>query len=283
MSDGRGAGLRPLAFSLLTIVATVYLAAALLLYAFQPSFIYFPFRQLDATPADAGLAYEDVGIATADGLRLHGWYVPAPNARGTLLFLHGNAGNIGHRLDSLVIFHRLGLSTLIIDYRGYGRSPGTPSERGTYTDATAAWSWLTSTRGIEARRIVVFGRSLGAAVATELASRERPAGLILESPFPSVRAMARHYYPWLPSGLLVRIRYPLTDYLQRVRCPVLVVHSRTDEIVPFELGRRVYAAAPQPKWLLEIEGGHNDGFLVSGAHYTAGLGAFLERVLPPRT
>lgn len=270
-----------LLLALVTILATTWLAAFALLYAFQPSFIYFPARTLAATPADAGLAWEDVRLRTADGVALHGWYVPAEPVRGTLLFLHGNAGNISHRLSSLAQFHRLGLATLIVDYRGYGRSEGSPDEAGTYADAHAAWRYLTAERGIDPGRIVVFGRSLGGAVAAELAARTTPAGLIVESAFTSVRAMSRHYYPWLPTALLVRIRYPTLAYLRAIRCPVLVAHSRADEIVPPAFGRELYAAAPGPKWFLELDGGHNDGHLVTGSRYLEALDRFLAQVLPP--
>jgi fermentation-respiration switch protein FrsA (DUF1100 family) len=278
--------------SLLTVLAGVYVLLGLVLYLFQGSLVFLanvPGRTLDASPAEMGLDYEDVAIGTADGERLHGWYVPVAarggnEARGVLLFFHGNAGNISHRLDSIAIFHRLGLDVLIIDYRGYGRSTGKPSEVGTYRDAQAAWDYLVRERGVAPGRIVVFGRSLGGAVGAWLASRlpadETPAAVIIESTFSSGADMARRLYPVFPARLLTRLEYPVADYAARLRCPVLVVHSRDDEIVPYAMGRAIYAAAPQPKSFLELRGDHNAGFWISRETYVPGLEAFLAGVLP---
>lgn len=276
---------------LLAMLAGIYVLLGVMLYLFQGSMVYLanlPSRSLDATPADAGLDYEDVDIDTADGERLHGWYVPAAppgqgEARGVLLFFHGNAGNISHRLDSIAIFHRLGLDVLIVDYRGYGRSTGKPTERGTYRDAQAAWEYLVAERGIEPGRIVVFGRSLGGAVGAWLAGQlpapEAPAAVIIESSFSSGAAMARRLYPVFPARLLTRLKYPVVEYAARLNSPLLVVHSRDDEIIPFSMGRAIYAAAPEPKSFLELRGDHNSGFWISRESYTAGLDRFLKEVL----
>ncbi|HSG94905.1 MAG TPA: alpha/beta hydrolase, partial [Afifellaceae bacterium] len=198
---------------------------------------------------------------------------------GVVLFFHGNAGNISHRLDSLRIFNALNLDTLIFDYRGYGRSDGKVSERGTYRDGEAAWRYLTVERGIAAEDIVLFGRSLGAAIATYVASRHTPGALIVESGFVSVPDMAANLYPWLPARRLARIKFPAGDYLRAVSCPVLIVHSRDDEIIPFEQGRKLFERALEPKHFLELRGGHNDGFLVSGRRYLDGLDNFLAASL----
>ncbi|MDX1605666.1 MAG: alpha/beta hydrolase [Candidatus Competibacterales bacterium] len=256
-----------------------YAALVLALYLFQDRLLYLPGvpgRALEATPAALGLDYETVEPRTADGLTLHGWFVPHPKPRGVLLFCHGNAGNISHRLDSIRVFHELGLSVLIFDYRGYGRSEGRPSEAGTYRDAEAAWEYLTGTRGIPPGRIVVFGRSLGAAVAAELATRVRPAALILESAFTSAPELAGELYPWLPARHLTRFRYATIDALARLEAPLLIIHARGDEIVPYAHARRLFEAAPEPWRLLELRGGHNDGFLVSIGIYRSGLDAFLD-------
>jgi hypothetical protein len=285
--------------SLVGILAGVYVVLGLLLYLFQGSMVFLanlPGRSLDATPGDIGLSWDDVYIDTDDGERLHGWYVPAlvpalvpapPNAvseaRGVLLFFHGNAGNISHRLESIALFNRLGLDVLIVDYRGYGRSTGKPTEAGTYRDAQAAWDYLLRERAVAPGRIVVFGRSLGGAVGAWLASQrpvgETPAAVIIESSFSSGADMARRLYPIFPVRLLTRLKYPVVDYVARLRCPVLVVHSRDDEIIPYAMGRAVYAAAAQPKSFLELRGDHNAGFWISREVYTAGLEAFLAEVL----
>jgi hypothetical protein len=240
-----------------------------------------PGRALTATPGDIGLEYEDVSLATSDNERLHGWYVPATDRRGVVLFFHGNAGNISHRLDSIEIFHQLGLDTLIIDYRGYGRSTGKTSEQGTYLDAEAAWSYLVDERGIPADRIIVFGRSLGGAIGAWLGTQHTSAAMIIESCFTSGVDIARQLYPFLPVRLITRLRYPVAEYASRLECPVLVVHSRNDEIIPFEMGRSIYAAVKQRKSFLELRGDHNNGFFISRHDYIAGLNSFVESVLGP--
>jgi len=270
----------------LTTLLALGAAYALLLaalYFFQSSLLYLPAvptRALQASPRQIGLAHEDVWLRTEDGVRLHGWFVPAEHPRGTVLFFHGNAGNISHRLDSIRIFHDLGLALFILDYRGYGRSEGRPSEAGTQRDALAAWHHLTAERGLAPGRIVLFGCSLGAAVGAALAARTDPGALILESAFTSVPDMAAELYPWLPARRLARFRYAARDDLAAVRCPVLIVHSPDDEIIPFRHGEALFAAAPGPKELLRLHGGHNEGFLLSGAAYTRGLDGFLARHLP---
>jgi len=272
-------------FTALLTAAGAYGALLLALYLGQAHLLYLPgipSRELSATPQQIGLAYEDLQFEAEDGVRLHGWYVPADGARGTVLFFHGNAGNISHRLDSLRIFHGLGLNVLIFDYRGYGQSEGRPSEEGTRLDAIAAWRQLVDARGESPDRIVLFGRSLGAALAAWLAARERPAALILESAFTSVPDLAAELYWWLPARMLSRLEYATRDYLAGARGPVLVVHSRDDEIIPYSHGRALYEAARPPRAFLELRGDHNTGFLLSEASYVRGLDAFLSAHLAHR-
>ena len=260
----------------LLVVGVIYVALVGLLFFSQSRLLYFPSRHIFATPDRIGLIYEPVEILTEDGIKLDGWFLPAPQRRGILLFFHGNAGNISHRLESLKIFHDLGLSVLIFDYRGYGRSEGTISEPGLYRDAEAVWRYLTEEREIPPEDIVLFGRSLGAAVAAWLAARHQPAALIMESAFTSVPDLAQSLYPIFPARWLARSRYSADEYLKSVTCPVLVVHSREDEIIAIRHGRSVFATAREPKRFLEIRGGHNDGFFVSGRLYTDGLDSFLR-------
>jgi uncharacterized protein len=266
-------------FTALLFGAVLYGVLVGFLWFRQESMLFLPgvpSRQLIATPADIGLRYEALRIPTADGEEIHAWFVPAEHERAVLLFFHGNAGNISHRLDSLRLFNGLGLSVLIIDYRGYGESSGSPSEHGTAEDARAAWRHLVEQRAIPAERIIVFGRSLGGAVATMLAAEHRPAGLIVESAFRSVPQMAAEIYWFLPVRHLARIEYPVEETLRAVQAPLLIVHSREDEIIPFRHGEALYAAANQPKQLLELSGGHNDAFLRSRHRYVEGLEAFLH-------
>jgi fermentation-respiration switch protein FrsA (DUF1100 family) len=268
--------------TLAAVAAVVYLALAGFMYLAQHSLLYLPGlpgREQVATPEDIGLPYQTLRIPTSDAESLHAWFVPASRAEGTLLFFHGNAGNISHRLDSIALFHDLGLNVLILDYRGYGLSTGKPSEQGTYLDARAAWEYLTAERALQPGSIVVFGRSLGGAVASWLAARVEPGGLVLESTFTSVPDLGAQLYPWLPVRLLSRLRYDSRTNLARVHAPVLVIHSRDDEIIPVRHGRELFAAANEPKSFLELRGGHNDGFLVSRDRYLGGLRRFLEQNL----
>ncbi len=256
------------------LIAYVYFNQANLLYL--PNL---PSRELMANPTLAMLPYEDVQLVTEDNVNLHGWFIPANEARATVLFFHGNAGNISHRLDTLKIFYHLGLNTLIIDYRGYGQSEGKPTEQGTYRDADAAWKYLTKQRNIPAKEIILFGRSVGGAVAAELASRKQPAALILESTFTSVADIAADIYPFLPVRWISNLDYNTRDRLATINSPVLVVHSKEDDIIPYKHGKALFAAANKPKQLLTLKGGHNDGFYVSGRRYTEGLNIFLQTFL----
>lgn len=261
------------------MAAISYAGLMLLLYLMQGRLLYYPelpSREVTTDPSAIGLAYESVTLITADDERLDGWFVPAVPGSDVVLFLHGNAGNIGHRLDSLRIFHELGLAVFIFDYRGYGRSTGKTSEAGTYEDAATAWRHLTQEHGYKAEQIVLFGRSLGAAIAAQLAAQQTPRALIIESAFTSVPKMAAELYPFLPARWLSRYDYATESYLSEVGCPILVVHSRDDEIIPFHHGESLYAAANSPKQFLEIRGGHNEGFLLSEVAYRKGLAVFLS-------
>lgn len=263
-------------------VALGYGALAGLLYVTQERMVFYPEiggRNLAANPGTLGLPFEELRLDTSDGERLHGWYVPAPAARGAVLFCHGNAGNISHRLDYLLMFHRMGYSALIFDYRGYGLSTGKPTEQGTYLDAEAAWRHLTESRGVAPRRIVVAGESLGGAVAAWLAARRTPGALVVASTFTSVPDMGAAIYPYLPVRLLARVSYDARDSVARVRAPVFVAHSPDDEIVPFAQGRALYEAAPDPKRFLELAGGHNDGFIFMRQAWADALAQFLEASL----
>ena len=274
------------AWKFLIIAIGLYAGISALIYFRQSSLIYYPNiagRDLSATPQHIGLAFEDVELVTEDKIALHGWFIPSDNARGTLLFFHGNAGNISHRLDSIAIFNRMHLNVFIFDYRGYGQSQGRVTEAGTYRDAEAAWSYLTESRGIDASEIVVFGRSLGSSIAAWLASRRRPAALILESSFSSVPSMAQRLYPFLPVKWLATFSYNTRQYVSNLACPLLMVHSKNDEIIPYAEGRLVFDAAPADKQFLDIRGGHNDGFIVSGQNYIDGLSAFVDNWLNKST
>jgi fermentation-respiration switch protein FrsA (DUF1100 family) len=265
---------------LLLAALACYALLALVVYLMQARMLYLadlPGRALDRTPADIDVDYEDVSIDTSDGVRLHGWYIRGSGER-VVLFFHGNAGNISHRLESIHHFLQLGLSVLIIDYRGYGQSGGRTTEQGIYRDADAAWRYLTEIRGTPQERIVLFGRSMGASAAAYLAAQRQPLALIVESSFTSVPDIAGEYYPWLPVRWLSRLRHSTVEFVSRARSPVLVIHSRDDEIVPFRHGEAIFAAAAEPRTFLAIRGSHNDAFLRDEADYLAGIRAFLDAV-----
>ena len=251
-----------------------------LAFAFQDQLLFQPSSRLLATPDDAGMSYETVHLDTKDGETLHGWWIPAPDvSRGTLLFFHGNAGNISGRLESVQQFHQLGLNVLIVDYRGYGQSTGSPSEEGIYRDAAACWRYLTGTQGVAPQKIIVFGRSMGGGAATWLAAKEKPGAVILESVFTNVPDIGAHHYPFLPVRALAANQFDNKSRVDEIEAPTLLIHSRGDRIVPFTLGQQVYEAAAEPKQFLEIEGGHNDGFLVSKEEYLRAIDDFLAKHL----
>ena len=270
--------------SVLIVGGMLYGAVCAYVFFMQAKLIYYPnmpSRVLTASPRDVGLDFESVTITTSDHVKLHGWFVPAKKERGVVLFFHGNAGNISHRLESLEMFHKLGLSSLIIDYRGYGQSQGRVSEEGTYLDAEGAWQYLVRERNIPDERIVILGRSLGGSIAAHLAARQEPGGLVIESTFTSAPDMGAHLYPILPVRLLSRFSYNTKEALQSVNCPIMIVHSPDDEIIPFVNGSKLFEAAKEPKIFLEIKGGHNEGFLTSGKLYVDGLDKFINTFLKP--
>lgn len=273
-------------FKVLTAIAVAYGALCVLVFAFQPRMLFqpnFQGRALEATPEAVGMEYRDVEIATDDGETLHGWWVPHIeahiDARGTILFSHGNAGNISHRIETLRQFHELGLNVLMYDYRGYGKSTGKPSEAGLYRDVEAAWRWLIDDRDQAPGRIVLAGRSLGGAVTARLAARVNPACVVLESTFTSVPDLGAELYPWLPVRMLSRLRFDTLARVPDISAPLQIIHSRDDEIVPWEHGRKLRAAAGDAAELLTISGGHNTGFVDSYETYRQGLDEFLDRCL----
>jgi len=259
--------------------AIVYAVVVLLVFVFQQHLVYLPqvARELVATPRAANLDFEEVQLRTEDGETLHGWWVPAQTARGAVLILHGNAGNISHRVEYLTMFNSLGYASLIIDYRGYGRSSGSPTEEGTYRDAEAAWRHLTEARGLKPREIVIMGESLGGGVAAWLAFKHPPRALVLASTFKSVPDLGAQIYPWLPVRWLARIEYNNLDRVRQIAAPLLIAHSRNDDIIPFTHGEALYAAAHEPKQFLVLSGGHNDSFLFMRREWVRAVGAFLER------
>jgi fermentation-respiration switch protein FrsA (DUF1100 family) len=232
-------------------------------------FVYHPdsWKEQD-WKARSGLPLEEVWFQSSDGTKLFGWYVEQGATSAVVLWCHGNAGNIINRLENLRELYRRGLSVFLFDYRGYGRSHGSPSEEGLYHDAFGAYDYLTRIRMIRPERIVLFGRSLGAAVAAEVASHKPAAGLILESPFPSIEAVAKFHYGGVPIHWLLSAEFRLIDRLPQLSLPKLIVHGDQDDIIPIDLGRQVFEAAKPPKSFYVIEGAdHNNTYYVGGEPY----------------
>lgn len=257
-------------------VAGGYLLLLLLMYIFQSAFVYFPTRSIVMTPADRSWEYEDVYLHTEDDYRLHGWYIPVTNGRGTVLFFHGNAGNISGRLESISVFRDLGLNVFIFDYRGYGKSEGSPSEKGTYKDAEAAWRFLTEVQSVPPDEIILFGRSLGGGIASWLGSNVSAGAVVLESTFTSAPDLAGELYPIIPARALMTIRYPVRNFLDDLAMPVMIAHSPQDDVIPYHHGKKLYELAGEPKTWLEMRGGHNDGFIQSEPEYSETWDRFIR-------
>ncbi len=238
---------------------------------------YYPFRAIEYTPKDIGLEYEDVSLTAKDGVQISGWFIPSQSSRAVVLFCHGNGGNISHRLQKIMILNRLNLDVLIFDYRGYGKSKGRPSENGLYLDAEAVYDYLLNERKVPPRKIIGYGESLGGAVIAELALRRELGSIIMESSFTSVPDMAKTVAPFIP-GFVYKSRFDSLSKIKNIGYPKLILHSTDDEVVPFEHGRRLFDNAEEPKEFIEMKGGHNDTFLVSGDLFVSAIDSFIERL-----
>jgi fermentation-respiration switch protein FrsA (DUF1100 family) len=258
------------------LATLIVIGAVLLRMNLLERFIYYPERHLEGSPSGFGMRFEDVRFVAADGVALHGWFVPGRRAE-TLVWFHGNAGNISHRLDNLRWLHELvGVNVLLFDYRGYGQSAGEPSEAGLYADARAALAHLRGRSDVDEKRIIYFGRSLGSAVAVDLALAEPPYGLILETPFTSVRDMSTRLLPG-PLSIAVPSMFDNLAKIESIGCPKLFIHGDADELVPYEQGRRLYESAKPPKAFFTIRGaGHNDTYIVGGQRYFGQIEKFID-------
>lgn len=253
-----------------------YAALTGMVYLIQEKLLFLPGEARYGDPSGIGLTYEEIRLSTEDGESLQAWWIPRSDARGTVLFFHGNAGNITTRLETIRTLHRLGLNTFIIDYRGYGASSGRPTEKGLYRDAESAWRYLIGERGVPPAEIVLYGRSLGAAVAIWLAERVPEGALIAESGFTSVPEIGAYHYPYLPVRMLSRMQFDSLARIGNCRSPVLVIHSREDEIIPFSHGERLFEAAAEPKRFVELSGTHENSFVLSHETYSEAISDFVD-------
>ena len=257
-------------FLILLFTANIYF------YLQQPRMVFFPLKDVEQTPNQWGLQYEKVNLKSTNGNRISGWYIPGKIPGRALLFFHGNGGNISHRRESIEIFHHLGLNVLIIDYQGYGDSEGTPGEQAMYDDGRAAFDYLVKYRKFMKENIVVFGRSLGGAVAARISAEKQPGAAILESTFASVPDVASYYFPKLSKIIFSRYRFNSLAQVAKIHCPLLVFHSKQDDVIPYQSGVKLYNAANNPRMFVELVGDHNSGFMQSQPAYQDVLASFLE-------
>ncbi len=251
-----------------------FLILAAYIYFSQSRMVFFPGKELVVLPSDIGLSFEDVYLTSEGSNKIHGWYFPPADSdtnSPVVLFCHGNAGNISHRLETAKLIQSLGAGLLMFDYQGYGHSEGEPSEAGIYADTRACHDWLVREKSITPDRIVLFGRSLGGAPAVHLAEAVDCRGLIIESSFTSAKQMGKTMFPFMPVSLLIRYSLNSVARIPHVRCRVLVTHSPTDNMIPFEMGQQLFDAAASPKKFVELSGGHNNLAYFSDPEYVAAL------------
>ncbi|NOZ08543.1 MAG: alpha/beta hydrolase [FCB group bacterium] len=280
LKDPGSRSVKIVAISALIVTALLYTGIVILFFFTQERYVFSPQTKLTRYPDLLGLKYEDVELKTDDHVTLNGWYLPNENSNRVILYCHGNAGNISDRLDHLKLFHDLGFNIFIFDYRGFGKSTGRITERGTYYDAAMAWQYLRLVRNFKSENIIIYGRSLGASVAAWLAAQQNPSALIIESAFISIQALGTKLYPFLPVSLLTRYSYDTREYLKRVNCPVLVIHSDEDEIIPFTHGKDLFKNISGKKMFLKISGSHNSGYKTYEGLYVKGIQNFFNRFFP---
>jgi fermentation-respiration switch protein FrsA (DUF1100 family) len=240
-------------------------------------FVFHPQKNHDMIPDQMGLTYESVFFKAADGTKLHGWFFPLPGKSPVILFCHGNAGNISHRIHNIRELLKKGFQVFIFDYRGFGKSNGRPSREGVYLDGLAAYDFLVKKRHITPDRIILFGRSLGAAVATEIAIKRKANRLILESAFTSTKAMARTMPLFALLSPFLPAHYNNLEKIEHITIPKLIIHGNRDEIIPFTMGEELFEAGPEPKAFYAIEGaGHNDTWVIGGKEYFETLKQFIQ-------
>lgn len=265
---------------LLVYILVGYVLVLALVRIFESRLIFFPDYpgRLEGEWHPRALPVQDVWLTAADGTKLHAWWIPSDQAKFTFLAFHGNAANIANRAPAYEFLRELPANVLALEYRGYGRSEGKPSEAGLYRDSEAAYEYLVNTKGMDPKTIVSFGQSLGSAVAAHLAAQHEVGGVVLEAPFPSAARMARQVFWFLPGlGLLVHSQFDTQVRLRQINAPVLIVHCRQDPVIPFQFGQEVYNAARPPKDFLQIDGQcHEEASLIAPAQYRVALQNFLN-------
>ena len=261
---------------LLLVLILLILAGILFYPQLENRLIFYPDKGFDDSPSDWNLSYRDVLLRTRDGEKLHCWFFPVPGESPVLLFCHGNAGNISHRIENVERLVQRGISVFLLSYRGYGKSTGRPSEKGIYLDGLAAYDYLTETERIPPNRIAIFGRSLGGAVAIEVALQREVKCIVTESTFTSLRDMSKTMFPWALFSPFIPNHYDNGTKIATLSVPKLIVHGKNDEIVPFRIGEKLFTLAKDKKKFLAIEGaGHNDTYIVGGTAYFNEIVSFI--------
>ncbi len=258
--------LRQMYIFLIAIISG-YLLICFILFFFQNRFVFVPKKNIFITPKAYRLEYEDLSLKSSDGNTINAWYVPADKAEYTVLFCHGNAGNLANRIETVDHYHRLGFNFLVFDYPGYGKSSGSPNDKNVIEAAEAAWKYLTVDRKIPANKIIVIGRSLGGAPASHLAAKYKPLMLCSEAAFISPREVAKDMPLFLPTSLLVRVDLPTGQNIAKANCPVLIIHSPSDEVIKYRHGEALFKLAPEPKEFHQLTGGHNDCWFIDQKKY----------------
>ncbi|HBG61444.1 MAG: hypothetical protein A2Y03_01380 [Omnitrophica WOR_2 bacterium GWF2_38_59] len=264
--------------------ALIYIVVFLVLFVLYVRYLeykslFYPIKDVLVTPTSIGLSYENIYFKTRTGLVLNGWLVEGvPQSKAVMLFFHGNAGNIGDRLTKLKYFSQMGVNVFIIDYRGYGKSEGSPSEEGLYEDAAAAFDYIVSRKELDPEKIISYGVSLGGAVAVDLAANRKVCGLIVDSSFSNAKDMAKKILPFIP-GFIIKTKLDSLAKIKGIKYPKLFLHSPQDEVVPFVLGRKLYKAASEPKEFVELSGGHNDNHIEDEAKYKEKINLFINDIV----
>jgi len=263
-------------FQFSIVVGSLYVIILTGAYVFQGNLLFIPGKEMIATPESVGLDYRDHYFETADGVKLHGWFIPGGDSNKFVQLSHGNAGNISGRVGLASVLNEAGFNVFMYDYRGYGKSEGHPSEQGLYKDAEGAMNFLKTHYDVKNENIIQFGRSLGGAVASYVAAKHKTGGLVIDSSFTNMRSIIGEVYPFIPASLS-KFKFPTTDYLSDIKgVPVLILHSRDDDLIGFHHGKELYATASEPKQFVTLNGGHNDSFLVTKEKYLDAWREFKE-------
>ncbi len=261
-----------------TILTTIilYIGIVLYFYFFQSHFVYHPKKNIFNTPDALGLEFEDIKYTAPGKSTITGWFIPTKNAKYTMLYCHGNAGNIATHLDHIYAISKIGVNIFIFDYQGYGNTAGKPSEENTYQDAETAWAFLIKEKKISPNNIIIYGHSLGGAIASKLATTQPAKGLILEGSFTDIIEIGQELYPYLPIKKLCYFKYNSKHNLASIKYPVLIIHSKDDEVIPYKHGEMLYKIANNPKSLLKLAGSHDETYVVSRFKYRNGIAKYLE-------